>query len=329
MIIVISYPADKHAAEVISKLEKLHQDSLLLDISEIGNEWHTNVDEHGKGTLSVIVGRMVSKIHFDEINSLWLRRKTSLDDKIQGSTQKSYIERERGAFVEGLALILNNKFRLNSPQNSLLACRKTYQLTVAKSVGFLVPKTYFGNNPIEALEFISGMGEYTLVKPIDSGFIPKGEVGNNQPLVIYAKKIKSDLLASSANRLAICPAILQECINKVSDIRITVVKNKVFAAKIRCKHGDEIDSRHWKNNGMWEIFGVPNSTRSKIMSLMNALNLEFGCIDMVEDFAGNLYFLEINPGGQWLFMERAVGHPISNEIALVPSGLTDDKDQLF
>jgi len=49
--------------------------------------------------------------------------------------------------------------------------------------------------------------------------------------------------------------------------------------------------------------------------LVEKLGLVFGCIDMIVTPRGEFIFLEINPNGQWLWIEELTGLPISEAIA--------------
>ena len=60
---------------------------------------------------------------------------------------------------------------------------------------------------------------------------------------------------------------------------------------------------------------LPDEIRSSCLRLVRALNLRFGAIDLVLTPDGQYYFLEINPNGQWLWLEDKLGFPITNDIA--------------
>jgi glutathione synthase/RimK-type ligase-like ATP-grasp enzyme len=60
---------------------------------------------------------------------------------------------------------------------------------------------------------------------------------------------------------------------------------------------------------------LPSETASRITRLMVRLGLVFGCIDLVEEADGTLTFLEVNPAGQWMWIENFTGIPISERVA--------------
>ncbi|MEJ2669125.1 MAG: MvdD family ATP-grasp ribosomal peptide maturase, partial [Gammaproteobacteria bacterium] len=48
---------------------------------------------------------------------------------------------------------------------------------------------------------------------------------------------------------------------------------------------------------------------------MDLLGLNFGCIDMILTPDDEFVFLEVNPNGQWLWVEHSLGCNISGAIA--------------
>ena len=48
---------------------------------------------------------------------------------------------------------------------------------------------------------------------------------------------------------------------------------------------------------------------------MARLGLIYGAIDLRQTPAGDYVFLEVNPAGQWLFVEQRTGQPISEAIS--------------
>lgn len=51
------------------------------------------------------------------------------------------------------------------------------------------------------------------------------------------------------------------------------------------------------------------------VALVKDLGLEFGAIDFILDKKGVYWFLEINPNGQWGFVEERTNQPIGAAIA--------------
>jgi hypothetical protein len=53
----------------------------------------------------------------------------------------------------------------------------------------------------------------------------------------------------------------------------------------------------------------------KLLSLVRALGLHYGCIDLRQRPDGTYVFLEVNPAGQFLFIEIDTGQPLTRSMA--------------
>ena len=98
---------------------------------------------------------------------------------------------------------------------------------------------------------------------------------------------------------------------------MTVVGEKLFPVKIESQEYEEsrIDWRRGTNIISHKYIELPKIISRQCINLVKHLNLIFGAIDLVIDKEGNFYFLEINPNGQWAWIEKRLNLPISQEIA--------------
>lgn len=62
------------------------------------------------------------------------------------------------------------------------------------------------------------------------------------------------------------------------------------------------------------VYQLPEAMADRCIALTRKLGLRFGAIDFVLDQEGQLWFLEINPNGQWGWIETRTGHPIAAAI---------------
>ena len=70
-----------------------------------------------------------------------------------------------------------------------------------------------------------------------------------------------------------------------------------------------VDWRAWDVTGVnlvHERFDLPKKLRTQCVELNRRFNLRFFCIDMVQVKNGDFYFLEVNPNGQWAWIEEMV-----------------------
>lgn len=82
----------------------------------------------------------------------------------------------------------------------------------------------------------------------------------------------------------------------------------VFAAAIHSQETSyAVDFRMDMDAGRVEAFQLPRGVIERLQALMDRLGLIYGAIDMRLTPDGQYVFLEINPAGQWLFVEQRTG----------------------
>jgi glutathione synthase/RimK-type ligase-like ATP-grasp enzyme len=102
------------------------------------------------------------------------------------------------------------------------------------------------------------------------------------------------------------------------DVRVTIVGRQVFAAAIDSQSdlSASIDWRLTDNPALpHHAVTLPESLTANLIRLMECLGLTFGAIDLVERPDGEFVFLEVNPSGQWLWLDRMLDLGISEAVA--------------
>ena len=107
---------------------------------------------------------------------------------------------------------------------------------------------------------------------------------------------------------------VQEFLNPKIDCRVTYVHGKLFPVKI-LQNGKGMygDWRLRKEELEYIPFKLPSYVEDAICKLMKKLNLDFGGIDLAfvpEEY----YFIEVNPTGEWGWLEVKAGINISETI---------------
>ena len=135
-------------------------------------------------------------------------------------------------------------------------------------------------------------------------------------MVIFTSSISADDL-EILNNVNVCPTYLQSQIDKLADIRVTVVGEQVFPAIIYSQEFPEtvIDWRRGENVKLrHEKTQIPLNLERKCIELIKRLNLHFGAIDFILEKGNRFVFLEINPNGQWGWIEKRLGYDISGAL---------------
>lgn len=135
---------------------------------------------------------------------------------------------------------------------------------------------------------------------------------------VYTTPITLQDLEANLGELKLCPVILQSYIPKRLELRVTVVGDNVFACAIHSQDSDR--TKHdWRKydfvNVKHEVFELPQYVKDRLLACMRTWGLKFGAIDMVITPNDHYVFLEVNPAGQWGWIEDLTQLPIAEAIA--------------
>lgn len=305
MILILSSHDDLHVREVCKHLSA--DSYLVLDLSALPKKQHIAVryqpdfqvillDEHGNQLADLT-----------EFNSYWWRRPQlyELHDEIKSSEFSNWSYQEMEETVFGVWQSLGGRW-INDPNHDDHASRKVYQLKTAKELGFNIPSTIITNSK-HALKAYrqSQMKQEIIYKPFH---------GNEQHWrETRVLKAADEKLITN---LKFSPVIFQDYVEAKVDLRITVVDGNIYPAEIHSQTSTyKVDFRMDMKNVKVNEHKLPSDIETKILKLMKKLNLVYGAIDMRLTPEGDYVFLEINPAGQWLFVEYETKQPISKAIA--------------
>ena len=76
----------------------------------------------------------------------------------------------------------------------------------------------------------------------------------------------------------------------------------------------------------WFEYPLPAQLEQKLLRLMDHLRLNYGAIDLILHPDGTFYFLEINPAGEFMWLQKAPGFPIGEQLAKVLMGTAWRRD---
>ncbi len=311
MILIITNKSDITTDYVVNKLNKRNTPYFRLNTEDLIKNISINFN-FKQGIFQILDREKNQVIDLNEVKSVYYRRPQlpSLQDFNVTEAEKQFILKEIAYTLEGLYKILIDKFWISPVFSIREAENKIYQLLLAEKLGFTIPNSIITNEKQCAELFISENDE-NIIKPIKTGAID--EQGNER--VIFTSNFNTDQMGS-LNRISFCPTYFQEKIEKKADLRVTVVGDKLFAVKINSQL--HLESRtDWRKGSeyvVYEEFDLRSEVQRKCLELTKALNLNFGAIDLVIDQKDNYIFLEINPNGQWAWLEEKLSLPISDQI---------------
>jgi glutathione synthase/RimK-type ligase-like ATP-grasp enzyme len=314
VILVISHEQDPHAERVIRHLEAAGQRVLLLNLAELPDRASLSIEYNSHGQPHIHYVRTAGGSYpLHEVQSVWWRRPQVPDlSSVTDPQVNLFTANEWNEAINGLWQLLDGRW-MNDPTRDDAASRKARQLRVAADVGLRVPRTVITSDPARARRFIDEVGQGRVIYKT---FSCTGAIWRETRLLR-----PEDLSLLDAVRVA--PVIFQEFIPAESDLRITAVGGKLFAAAIRSVPRDgSIDFRMSVGGSELRAEELPREIGEKLLTLLKKLGLVYGAIDMRRTPDGKYYFFEVNTAGEFLFIEDRTSQPISRAIADWLTGTT-------
>ncbi len=243
------------------------------------------------------------------LESIWMRRPRLPAIPVPESDQLAHTIAAENTreLLFGILETLPCRFFPARPAATRRASYKLLQLELAKAVGFATPPTLITTDPEVAVDFYRRHGGSVVSKMLAP--IPDGHSRFTEPVTMrdmaYIRRVRN------------CPVLMQAYVAKRHELRVTVVGESVFAARIDSQVTNH--TRHdWRryDHGRTpiRIERLTNGEADKCRKLVQQLGLCFGAIDLVVTPNGECVFLEVNPSGQWSWIEGATGLEITEAI---------------
>lgn len=302
--LILSSSHDETANYLCAKLDEKKLEYVRIDSDSLSTKAKFLLSNNE--ALLQIDGTIISSAL---VKNLWFRRPKEI--LIKGNLSATdpryqHISGEWGETLENFLTFIPEKSWINHPIANYKASHKYHQLLEAQKVGLKTPSTLITNQEDQLLAFFQKHEKKIIVKPLKSGFLENTK--NNINTVIYTNEVTPETIANS-NLVEKCPTFFQQKISKKRDIRVTILDEKVTA--ISLESNSHIDIR--KNNMIgvhYSHFKLSIELENKLRMLNKKYNLRFSAIDLVESIDGEIYFLEINPNGQWAWLDIVGGAEI-------------------
>ncbi|GAA4217260.1 ATP-grasp ribosomal peptide maturase [Actinocatenispora rupis] len=195
---------------------------------------------------------------------------------------------------------------LNHPGRMTHAEYKPVQLAAAARAGLDTPRTLVTSDPDAARRFVAELPR-VVYKAFSSTV--RSDDGRR---FIYTSLVTPADIDDGVRHTA---HLFQEWIDKEYEIRLTVVGDRFFAARLTGRsHAARIDWRADYDAIEYAVADVPADVRRAVTALLAGLDLRFAAMDFAVRPDGRWVFLDLNPNGQWGWIEHETGLPIKAAI---------------
>lgn len=297
MILILGRRHDEHVRRVQAHI---HQPVYILDCSDVPTRVTVEADAD---SAALVTGDL--RIDLADVSAVWRRRHTGyqLHDELRDDVAREFAWSETHEATEGALLAMDCEW-FNHPTAEVRAQHKIVQLRTARQLGLDVPATLVTSDPTAARSFVE----------TTSGAVIRKAFRNLESARAHTRVVTADDL-KVLDTVRYAPVIFQEYVPATLDLRVTVVDGEAFAAAIKSDPEYHADYRLGLGSASITKHVLPDDIVDRVRALCTTLGLRYGAIDLRLTPAGRHVFLEVNPGGEFLFISDRTGQPVAQAVA--------------
>jgi hypothetical protein len=309
-VLIVAPSDDLHALTVKRRIEGLGGHAFILDTEDFPSRSRLSLELNARSASRASLSPNDELSFNSDVAGVWWRRprKYGVSPLIVERHIQRFVQLEARETFEGWLGTIGD--RVINPLAAEAAATKPLQLETAGRIGIRIPDSLVTNCPIRAKQFVESH---------PAGVVYKTLTGTDWQVTETRRFTPDDF--KNLQWLKYCPVIFQEEISNKRDIRVTVIDNDLFAAEIWPRHPEaRLD---WRLEPAAKLVKhqLPDAVSEKILEIIRALGLRFGAVDLALTDTSEYCFFEVNPSGQWLFMEIQLGYPLSEILARRLSGI--------
>lgn len=311
VILLVSYHQDPHIEAVQRHLvaaAPFQVFFLQLDLfPQDYSYWH-GYNQQGL-TGEIVHNPSGQRVALEAIKVVWLRQGAPFQFAAPLTPQElAFARGEAEQALLGLLYSLPCYF-FNHPWHVRGAMWKVEQLQRAQKHGFQIPPTLTSNDGAILRQFAGTAPHGLIFKALSSPTLAAEDV---DPTDVSQSALPTTLLEladlQDDSMLALVPGHFQHYIQKAFELRVIVIGEHVFAARIDSQSDErtQIDCRDMTATVDYSTYPLSESQQQQIRSFVQSYGLQYSALDFIVQPDLSLVFLENNPCGQFLYVEELV-----------------------
>ena len=313
-IVIVTNDCDFHADHIIENLRsrgvepiRIHPGSFPLG----GTASFNTFSQDSEGWMSTDD----SVVKFGDIKSVWYRRPQPPEFPSTWSPQEKRFARSETVHVTNGIFEALDCFWMSRPSRLQLAENKLVQLRQAIKLGVKVPKTLVTTKPEDLNDFFKLCKGKVIYKTLSGAAlgVTRDFTSATSQIEDETRYTKTTLLDAShlvdhGQEISHAPCLFQEYVEKAYELRVTIIGDSIFPVKIDSQSQEEtkIDWRHYDVPMRLSMTSLPNEIAAFCRRFVADAGLTFSTMDFVVTPQNDFVFLENNPNGQWLWVEKMI-----------------------
>lgn len=312
MVLIFSKSGDLTTDWVIDWLIHHNHPFLRINASDIYNK-NLKIDLINK---SFNFGQ--KRIPLNDINAVWYRkfkinRINQFRNKDIDLNIPFYLDKEYNVILETIFYLLKDKKWLTKPDKA--TPNKCEMLLKALEAGIKIPDSKIVSSIDDLIELMGNNTKYIFKSIYNSTLIQMKE-GN---YTTYTELLSSDKINNCKFPSQYMPSLIQKKIDKSFEIRTFYINKQIYSMAIFSQSDTqtEMDFRNynWAKPNRCVPYKLPNQFERKIRKFMKSIDLNCGSLDFIMGTDKQLYFLEVNPVGQFGMVDIPCNYNLHQKVA--------------
>jgi glutathione synthase/RimK-type ligase-like ATP-grasp enzyme len=312
-LLIVTSETDNHVNVVIKELQqsnirsiRLNSESFILT-SKYFYEWQAS----GSPRQSFLFFED-SLREVQDVGVIWWRKPQDYEvfPEVNDDWAIKYCREETEYLIYSLSGLYPKARWINNYYNMRLLSHRINQIPIAQKLGITIPPTLVTNSYEAACNFVTKQ-EKCIVKAMRySGFLH-----DEKQYACYTRPIDVETLETFRDSIRLAPVFIQKRIQKKAEYRVTLIGKHDFVCRIDAQHTNDADvSLDWRVIEPEKLVHVPDKLPieylHKLHQMLDEFGLNFGAFDIIRDDDDTLYFIELNPNGQWYWIEILTKMPM-------------------
>jgi len=312
-ILIITNSGDLHADLVVTNLTEKGVTPFRINLNEFPRDFVLEYASDSDGWSATLTHTpSVSTLILNTVTAIWTRKTSefAFPSGDQFSTQEKTYAKEETQHVLNSLLYSLDCYWMNHPLAVRSALWKGEQALRATKMGFKTPPSLITNRPEAVVEFKGRVNHDIVLKAMSTSTLAAEKMEDGEQVVVrgLSTTIVTDDMMDSVESVQEIPCYFQAYTDKQFELRVTVIGNHVFAAKIDSQASEKtkVDLRDYSAEIDYEAHTLPPEVEQRCREFVHSYNLQYGAMDIIVTPEGEYVFLENNPAGQFLFVEQLV-----------------------
>jgi len=310
-ILIVTNSGDLHADVVAARIASVHAAPFRLNLDDYPAGYEVDLNfAGGRWRGSLCHTPSGDALPLDGIGAVWMRKKAPFrypSGPLTGQ-EKAHADAETGHILLGLLRALDC-YWMSHPDALRGALWKPEQMQRAARMGFEVPASLIANRRADVEAFREAAADGIVFKALSSAALAGDEVAPEERIAgtLPTTRITTEH-DDALDAVAEQPCFFQHYVPKRHELRVTVIGDALFAARIHSQD-DPRTATDWRDMAAairYEAAALPAEVARRCLDFVHSYGLTFGALDLIVTPQGDYVFLENNPVGQFLFVEQLV-----------------------